>query len=377
MKILFTGGGTGGHFYPIIAVAQELARLADEQKFVPARLYFMSDGPYNKRALFDNSINYIYAPAGRMRIYFSPGNILSLIKTFFGILQAVIRVYLLYPDVVFSKGGYSSFPALFAAKLFGIPVVIHESDSVPGRVNTWAGKFAKKIAVSYPEAAAFFPKDKTAVTGNPVRTDFFNPVYTGAHEFFGFDQNLPTIYVTGGSSGSAKMNETVVDILPQLTEHAQIIIQTGKETYHDVSTRAAFILKDTGREGRCKVYDYVNTSALRMIGGIANLVISRAGSTIFEIAAWGTPSVIVPGDQSVFHNDHQRKNAYAYARTGACVVIEDKNIRPNILLSEVERILRSKDIQKNMHEAARNFADQKSANRIAQELLTIALSHDA
>ncbi len=376
MKILFTGGGTGGHFYPIIAVAQELGKLAEEQKFVPARLYFMSDGPYNKRALFDNNITYIYAPAGKMRIYFSPKNILDGIKTFFGILSAVIRVYLLYPDVVFSKGGYSSFPALFASRLFGIPVVIHESDSVPGRVNTWAGKFAKKIAVSYPEAAAFFPADKTAVTGNPIRADFFAPVYSGAHEFFGFDPALPVIYVTGGSSGSSKMNETLVDILPQLTEHAQVIIQTGRETYEDVNRRAMFVLKGTGRESRCRVYDYVNASALRMIGGIATLVISRAGSTIFEIAAWGTPSIILPGDASVFHDDHQRKNAYAYARTGACVVIEDKNIRQNILYSEIERILQSPDIQKSMHEAAKAFADDKSANRIAMELLTIALSHE-
>lgn len=376
MKILFTGGGTGGHFYPIIAVAQELARLAEEEKFVPAQLYFMSDGAYNKRALFDNNIAYLYAPAGNQRIYFSPKNLWNLTKTFFGILQAIWRLYLLYPDVIFSKGGYASVPALFAAKLFGIPVVVHECDSVPGRVNLWASKFAVKIAVSYPEAAAFFPADKTALTGNPIRRDFFSPVYAGAHEFFGFNPALPTIYVTGGSSGSAKMNDTLVDILVQITEHAQVIIQTGKDNYDDIAKRANYVLQGTGRENRVRVYDYVNASALRMIGGIATLVISRAGSTIFEIAAWGAPSIIIPGDQTVFHNDHQRKNAYAYGRSGACVVIEDKNLRPNILYSEIERILQSPEIQKTMHEAALAFADDKSALRIARELLTIALSHE-
>ncbi|MFA6006839.1 MAG: UDP-N-acetylglucosamine--N-acetylmuramyl-(pentapeptide) pyrophosphoryl-undecaprenol N-acetylglucosamine transferase [Candidatus Paceibacterota bacterium] len=376
MKILFTGGGTGGHFYPIIAVAQELARLSEEEKFVAPQLYFMSNGPYNKRALFDNSIAYIFAPAGNQRIYFSPKNIWNLIKTFFGILGAIWKIYLLYPDVIFSKGGYSSIPALVAARVFGIPVVIHESDSVPGRVNLWAGKFAVKIAVSYPEAAKFFPPDKTAVTGNPIRRDFFSPAYSGAHEFFGFDPALPVIYVTGGSSGSAKMNDTLVDTLPQLIEHAQVIIQTGKDSYEDILKRVTYILEKTGKQSRCRVYDYVNTSALRMIGGSAAIVISRAGSTIFEIAAWGIPSIIIPGDESVFHNDHQRKNAYAYARTGACVVIEDKNLRPNILYSEIERILQSQEVQKNMREAAKAFADDKSAQRIARELLTIALSHE-
>ena len=376
MKILFTGGGTGGHFYPIIAVAQELARLSEEEKFVPAQLYFMSDGPYNKRALFDNSITYIYAPSGNQPIYFSPKSIWNLIKTLIGIVNAVWRVYLIFPDVVFSKGGYSSIPALVAARLLGIPVVIHESDSTPGRVSLWAGKFATKIALSYQEAAQYFAKEKSAITGNPVRPEFFVPVFSGAHEFFGFDSNLPVIYVTGGSSGSAKMNETIVDILPQLTETAQIIFQTGKDSYQDISKRAGYVLSGTGHEKRCKVYDYVNLSALRMIGAIASLVVSRAGSTIFEIAAWGTPSIIIPGDETVFHNDHQRKNAYAFAHTGACVVIEDKNLRPNILYSEIERILQNTNIQRDMRTASSLFADNKSALRIARELLAIGLSHE-
>ena len=141
--------------------------------------------------------------------------------------------------------------------------------------------------------------------------------------------------------------------------------------------RISYVLHDSGHEDRVRVYDYVNDSTLRMIGGIANLVISRAGSTIFEIAAWGAPSIIIPGDGSVFHGDHQRKNAYAYARTGACVVLEEKNVRPNILLSEIERILGGKEIQSSMRAGAKSFADDKSAERIARELLNIALSHEA
>src|SRR5581483_6227395 len=108
----------------------------------------------------------------------------------------------LYPDVVFGKGGYGSFPTLLAARLFRIPVVIHESDAAPGRVNAWAGKFAVKIALSYPEAAEYFPKEKVAFTGNPVRKALMLPAREGVNEFLKLEADIPVLYVTGGSQGA-------------------------------------------------------------------------------------------------------------------------------------------------------------------------------
>ena len=159
MKILFTGGGTGGHFYPIIAVAQSISEHAIEKKILAPKFYFMAPTKYNPRALFDNEIKYVYVPAGKIRRYFSLLNITDAFKTISGIFIAIMKMYSIYPDVVFSKGGYTSFPPLLAARIWGIPVVIHDSDSHPGRANIWAGKFAKRIALSYPDAAKFFHED--------------------------------------------------------------------------------------------------------------------------------------------------------------------------------------------------------------------------
>ena len=143
MKIVFTGGGTGGHFYPIIAVAERVNQIIDDESIIGAKLYYLSDNPYDKEALFENSLTYQEINAGKMRTYFSLRNFLIYLKLF-GMISALFKVFLIYPDVVFGKGGYASFPTLLAAKILHIPVLIHESDSAPGRVNKWAGKFAKK-----------------------------------------------------------------------------------------------------------------------------------------------------------------------------------------------------------------------------------------
>src|SRR5271168_2021017 len=175
MKILLTGGGTGGHFYPIIAIAEELWEIGKEKKLLNPKIYYMADAPYNAKILFDHDIIFKPVTAGKIRRYFSLLNILDLFKIAIGSFQALWQLFFLFPDVVFGKGGYASFPALFAARILGIPVVIHESDSDPGRVNIWAGKFAKRIALSYPEAASYFPPGKTAFTGNPVRSEIKIP----------------------------------------------------------------------------------------------------------------------------------------------------------------------------------------------------------
>src|SRR3989344_4049451 len=160
MKIVFTGGGTGGHFYPIIAVAERVNQIADEEKVIGTKLYYFSDSPYDQEVLFENGILFEEVHAGKMRVGSSPlnflWNFLDIFKIFFGTINALYKLFTIYPDVVFGKGGYASFPTLLAARILGIPVIIHESDSVPGRVNKWAGRFAKKIAVSFEEASTHF-----------------------------------------------------------------------------------------------------------------------------------------------------------------------------------------------------------------------------
>ena len=192
MKIVFTGGGTGGHFYPVIAVAQKVNQIIDRENILGAKLYYISDSPYDKEMLFENGLLYEEISTGKMRTYFSFKNFTDLFKIFFGAINALFKMFSIYPDVVFSKGGYASFPAIFTARILRIPVVIHESDYAHGRVNKWAVHFAKKIAVSFIETADYFSPKKIAWTGQPIRTEIEHPANRKeALDYFKLEADVP------------------------------------------------------------------------------------------------------------------------------------------------------------------------------------------
>lgn len=374
MKILFTGGGSGGHFYPIIAIAEEVNKLVAENKLVNVELFYMSHSPYNEGLLFEHGITFKKNTAGKLRIYFSLMNIVDMFKTAWGVVVSLWAIFSLYPDVIFGKGGYASFPALLAGKLLRIPVVIHESDSVPGRVNAWAGKFAERIAISYPESAQFFPQGKTAYTGNPIRKDIMQALSVGAHEYLNLDPSLPTILVIGGSQGAQLINDTLIDALPRLVEKYQIIHQTGKNNIQSVRDTANVVLLTHPHKNRYHPFDYLNNLSLRMSAGASDLIISRAGSSLFEIASWAKPSIVIPITKS--NGDHQRVNAYAYARTGAAIVLEEANLSGNILSAEVDRLIENKELREKMSEATKAYQHPDAARKIATEILNIALDHN-
>ncbi|MBP9856258.1 MAG: UDP-N-acetylglucosamine--N-acetylmuramyl-(pentapeptide) pyrophosphoryl-undecaprenol N-acetylglucosamine transferase [Candidatus Pacebacteria bacterium] len=374
MKILFTGGGTGGHFYPIIAVAQEIKRLVEAEKLVPPELYFMAPDPYNRRLLFEEGIKFIPMATGKWRRYFSLLNFFDFFKTSIAVANAIVKIYFLYPDVVFSKGGFGAFPALVAARFLRIPVVMHESDSKPGRVSAWSGKFAIAIACSYPEAAKFFKESKTAVTGNPIRRELLMPIKGGAYEFLKLDPAVPTLFIVGGSLGAVTLNDTLLDILPELLNRYQIIHQVGKNNHHDVKNRSHFILKDHPHKERYHLFDYLNESAMRMVAAVAELGISRAGSAIFEFANWELPTILIPIPESISHDQHT--NAFTYARSGAAVVIEESNLKPSVLTEEINRLMDSPPLREKMKEGARKFKRPEAGEIIAKQILTIALEHE-
>lgn len=385
MRIVLAGGGTGGHFYPLIAVAEQIQAISKEQKLLPPDLVYMAPSPYDKDALFEHNITYIPIAAGKQRRYMSFLNVIDIFKIAWGIVKAVIRMYFVLPDVVFSKGGFASVPVLFAARFFRIPVIIHESDSVPGRANAWAAKFAKRIAISYPETGALFEKlskkekeklPKIALTGNPVRHTLETLAPAGAYEFLKLEKDIPTILVLGGSQGAQAINEALIEALPKLVEQYNVIHQTGEKHFDIVKETARLILEGNAHADRYRPFPFLNVLAMRMAAGIADIVISRAGSgSIFEIADWGKPSIIIPIPEDVSRD--QRSNAFSYARSGAAVVIEQANLTPNLIFSEVTRILESSAEKQRMSEAARAFARSDAARVIAQEILDLALEHEA
>jgi UDP-N-acetylglucosamine--N-acetylmuramyl-(pentapeptide) pyrophosphoryl-undecaprenol N-acetylglucosamine transferase len=376
MKILLMGGGTGGHFYPLIAIAEELNRIADEEKIANFKLYYMADSPYDQKALDEQFITYIPVTAGKLRVYFSMQNFIDMFKTFFGIIGAVFKLFSLYPDVIISKGGYAAFPGLVAARILRIPVIIHESDTVPGRVNKWSGKFARRVALSYPEAAEYFDQKKISVTGQPVRKSIAFAIPEGAKEFFELDPAIPTIGIIGGSLGAKIINDAITSILKDLIQDYQVIHQTGAKTFEETKTDAEVLLGEDIKRRRYKIFPFLNELQTKMFGGAADIIISRAGSMLYEIAAWGKPSIIIPGGAEVYHGDHQRKNAYHYARTGACVVIEQANLTPSVLKSEIDLLLTHKDQYDAMAARARGFYKPDAGRLIATEAVTIALEHE-
>ena len=271
-----------------------------------------------------------------------------------GIVKSVFGMYLDFPDVVFSKGGSESFPPVLAARILGIPIMIHESDAVPGKANVWAGKFAKRIAVSFAGSAEYFPKGEVAVVGNPIRKEFFVREVLGAKEYFKLENGTPAVFVFGGSQGSKNINDSLLDILPELLADYQIIHQCGKNNYEDCKGRADLILETSPFKSRHKLFSSLEFGEMRMAYGAADLVVSRAGSgSIFEIAASGLPSIIIPLQGSA--QEHQRENAYAYAKSGAAVVIEERNLKPHILKSEIDRLIGDKEEMGKMSEAAKFF----------------------
>ncbi len=375
MKILLTGGGTGGHFYPLIAIAEKLIENSDKQKIINLKLYYMSDKPYDKRMLFENSMTYVQIPSGKMRLYFSLKNISDFFKIITGMFFGLLSMFFIYPDVVISKGGYAAFPAVFAAKLLRIPVIVHESDSYPGRLNIWTAKFAKKIAISWPEAIEYLPKDKTALTGQPIRKNILHGDEVGAYEFYKLASNLPIILVIGGSQGAEIINNIILDVLPDLLSKYQIIHQTGVNNIDDVVGRSKLIMENNNNLGRYIPLPYLNNLATRMAAGIATIVISRAGSAIFEIASWGIPSIIIPISNS--NGDHQKKNAYNYARCGACEVIDEANLTPHLLISEIDKLINNKEKLSVMKSSALEFASPDAADKIADEAIKIAQTHES
>jgi len=375
MKIVFTGGGTGGHFYPVIAVAQKVNQIIDSEHILGAKLYYISDSPYDKKMLVENELMFEQVSTGKMRTYFSVKNFSDIFKTFFGVINAIFKLFSIYPDVIFGKGGYASFPVMFAARILHIPVIIHESDSAPGRVNKWAGRFAKKIAISFPEAAEYFSKEKTAWTGQPIRSEIEHGAQKReALEYFKLEEELPVIVIIGGSQGAELINNTVLDALPRLTKNYQIIHQTGINNFKIVSGQANVVLADDRYKSRYIPIAFLNPLQLKMAAGAATIIVSRAGSALFEIASWNVPSILVPFSNS--NADHSRKNAFNYARAGACSVIEEANMTANILSSEIERILGDQESYERMKQSAKAFSKPGAAEKIARELVDIALSHE-
>ena len=378
MRIVLVGGGTGGHFYPLIAVAEAIEDICLERTLIEPELFYIGPPAFDAEALLEHDITYVPGSAGKVRRYRSILNILSVFSNALGIIRSTAQLFKLYPDVIFSTGGFAAFPTLFAARLLRIPAVIYDADATPGRVSLWSSKFAQWIALAHVGAAAKFParvRDRIAATGHPVRKEIVHPAKEGGHEFLKLDPTIPTVFIMGGSQGARAINEVVLDALLPLVAQFNIVHQVGSANLEETSNIASVILKNSRFTERYKIFGLLNTLALRMTAGIATIVVARAGSgTIFEIANWGLPSILVPIPEDISHD--QTENAFSFARAGAAVVIEQRNLTPHLLTAEIQRIAGDTALRAKMSEAAQGFARPDAARKIALILIETAIAHE-
>lgn len=370
-RIVLVGGGSGGHFYPLIAVAQKLYERNAQQERLD--LVYMGPHPYSKETLDANGIRFVSCPAGKRRKYASILNVFDFFKVFVGIFVALWKLYFLYPDVVFSKGSYTSVPVVIAAWLLRIPVVIHESDSKPGSANKLAARFARYIAISFDEVADYFPSSKLAKTGIPIRSELLVTPQDPFAEL-GLSSERPLLFVTGGSFGAERLNNLVLESLDELLPSFTILHQTGEEHAVGVGKTAATLIRDVDLLEHYFIKGTLTADEMNLALSAASLVISRAGSgTIFEIALKGKPAILIPIPEIVSHD--QETNAYAYARKGAAVVIEEENFADGLLASEIHRIMSDPELYSQMSQKASAFSSTKAAEVIADAVLGIAHEH--
>ena len=372
LRIVFTGGGSGGHIYPLFAIADSIKKWAtDANRNYELTYLGPADGYAN---LFkERGIAVQNIVSGKLRRYFSFENFIDIPKFFIGFFEAIFKLYFLMPDVVFSKGGTGALPVVLAARFYRIPVAIHESDAKPGLTNLVSSRFARKVFVSFPSAMEYFDLQKTEITGTPVRRELLENRTTkeAAREALGFASGAPLIFVWGGSQGSARINNYILENLSGLVLETQILHQTGMANFPEVEKLSQAALLGASFENRYEAVPYL-TDTLRDAFDAADLVVARAGSaTIFEIAAFGIPAIVIPLPESA--NDHQRANAYSFAENGAATVIEESNLLPGILQNEVKKILSDDALREKMSAAAKQFFVPDAAERIREGILDLVI----
>jgi len=375
IKIMLTGGGTGGHLFPLVAVSRKINEICQAESLGEPEIYYLGPGLFLESSLEREAMNFHYSilMTGKWRRYFSLKNFTDLFKIAFGIIQALWKVWLIMPDVIFSKGGYGSIAAILAGWLYRIPIIIHESDSIPGLANRLLAPFATLMAVSFNEAASYLPEKKTYFTGEAVRDSFFSPSELEKERaILHLTTKKPIIFVLGGSQGAQKINDIILDILPNLLEAAEVIHQTGDSNYNGVLNESRVVLRGLTGEQLISYHPVNFLIEPEFVAAMhsADLIISRSGAgTIFEIAASGKAAILVPITDSP--GDHNRRNAYVFADNGRAEVIEEANLTPNLLISVIRSILSNPEKKKTMEEKAKKFATPDAARLIAQALLNL------
>ena len=367
MMIVITGGGTGGHTSPGLAVASVLHARGHRCTWIGSR-----DG-VEARRVPAAGIEYVGIRTGKLRRYFDWRNASDLaVNVPAGIAGAWRALGRLGPRAVFGTGGFVALPVVIGAALRGIPTVIHEQTAVPGLANRLSAPLARRIAVTYAESARHFAAAKVVVTGNPLRPELRGGSRADAFARYAFDPSVPVIYVTGGAQGAHRINRVVGDALPALLEHAQIVHQCGD---NPVTGDHAWLLVRRAALSEPLAARYVVTpfveAELADLLAAAALVIGRAGAgTVNECCQLGVAALYVPLPGA--SGDEQTANARLVARAGGADVLPQDALTTAMLAERVRALVESPHRLKEMGERAMSLAVPDAAERIANVIETMA-----
>jgi len=380
IKILVTGGGTGGHVSPALAVIQTLQEMAVGSDWTPEFRYVGSRHGIEQGLVEAAGIPFVGVQSGKLRRASSLRGLLTLknvadaFRVPVGIGQAVGEVRRFRPDVVLATGGYVSVPTVIAAGLLRRPVLIHEQTVQIGLANQIAARFATRIALTFDLAASELPpglRCKAFVTGNPVRSAIFGGDKARGARRFGFDpadDSLPTVYVTGGALGAQSINRAVEASLPDLLAGCRLIHQCGKQDGDRVAgVRASLPPK---QQRRYHVVPFVGAE-IADIFALADLVVGRSGAgTVTEVSALGKPALFIPLVPT--GGDEQTRNARRSVEAGAAALLPSGDLNGPRLLSEIRALLSDPIHLRAMGAAALTLATPKAAQDLALALLEMA-----
>lgn len=356
-----TGGGTGGHIYPAIAVCDELRKDSETKD-----IYYVGN-PNNLEFEITKKLGYKFLGVNISGMPRKFG--FDLIKWFFelqlAIFKALFYIKKYKPDAIFGTGGYVSAPALFAGNLSGVPYMIHDCDAQPGIVSKYIAPSAKCVSLAFEASKQFIKSDNIHINGNPIRTEFKTLTKEEARKQLGIE-NRTTLCIMGGSQGAKSVNVAAVQILKQLSQeyNLQIIFQTGKKNYDKTFFKLKEIYPEFEQDKNIILKPYFDnmTTVLKA----SDIAVSRAGSlSISELCACSIASILIPYPHAAA--DHQRKNAQYMVKKRAALYLEDADTTKDTLLIAIEQLLENKEkletIQKNASALAKLEATQ---NIVAQ-----------
>jgi UDP-N-acetylglucosamine--N-acetylmuramyl-(pentapeptide) pyrophosphoryl-undecaprenol N-acetylglucosamine transferase len=359
MKFIISGGGTGGHIFPAVAIANEIRRRLPDAEI----LFVGANGRMEMTRVPEAGYKIVGLDISGLQRRLTPQNILFPVRVFRSVRKAGKLIQEFRPDAVVGVGGYASAPVLLAATSRGIPSLIQEQNSYAGLVNKLLGRRVSKICVAYDGMEKFFPANNMVLTGNPVRTEIAHGNRAEAQQFFNLDPSKKTLLVIGGSLGARTLNLATAAALSRLHDAGvQLLWQTGKIYFPEAQQQAAPYAAD-----HLQALEFIQRMDLAYAA--ADVVISRAGAlSVSELCLTGKASVLVPSPNVA--EDHQTKNALALVGKGAAVLITDEHAATR-LYDETLRLLADPDRQQQLSERVRELARPDATTAIVDELFKL------